>query len=660
MRREALHVAAIVAAAAVAAAVGVVVDPPAGQSSSTTAEVKVAPVDKPLMAKVHDDFGLDVPLPDGTAAGRYGRLGAVITASDSDPEEALARARFGARRFVGWLTPHQDAILEELIAEDAEGDRRARRAVLAAPVRYSIAYEPFELVADSDRSGFRGALLGLFAAIFVLAAAAVAAPRLAPGARVSPGLGAPGAGSTALLASAAAVLGAGLVAATTVLPDSAFSLFVAALLGMTSALLAWAFGRPAVRGILAVVALIVPLRGAFLGITDAAHVAEPLLAFNAIAPALIAGCALAAAGGRLGSLSRLPRPLLAGWAVIAAVCALDLLSQTVGLTVYAIGLAQYLSYPTFALLAWLVIDRDDVERAAWFLTGMGAVVGVSIFLEAADLVHFVEAANPEAALGLGAARYGGATGSYLHASMLLGTIAIVTAALLLAKWEEQRTRWLLVGAQAMIFGGLLLTYSRGGLAIFAVGALLLLVFRPGTERLRLVGASTATLAVGLLLTAATGLSPSDLVDRVGSGADIGDDPGHELRFTEMREAVDRWRAAPVAQQAFGEGLAATGNARKIASLAPDPTESYVLKLLVETGIVGMIAVGCFLLWAAVLFVRVARGSPGAVAAGLGAAGLGLTLYSLVYPTLEAQVIAFTWWLILVAVLAWREWAARAS
>ena len=649
----------IVAAASLAAAlVAAIVDPPAGQGSSTTAEVTVVPVDKPLMAKVQKDFDLDVPLPDGTSAGRYGRLGAAVTASDEDPQTALERARHGARAFVDWLVPHQDEILAELIATEAPGDNAARRAVLAAPTRYAIGYTPVRVVADSERSALRGAFLGAVVALFMLALG-FAAPRLAPAGSAAARLGGGDGIATAILATAGAALAAVLVAAADVLPDGAYSFFLAGLVAGGAALLSFAFGGAAVRALLVAVAVVTALRGAFLAITDAVYVAEPLLAFNALSPAVIAGCSLAAIAGRLGSLERLPRPLVVGWLLIAAACALDFLTQTVGLTVYAIGLAQYLAYPTFALLAWLVIEPGDTGRVAWLLAGLGTLVAGSIFLEATGAVDFVEAADPEAALGLGAARYGGATGSYLHASMFLGTVATIALGIVLARWSEPRRVWL-IAAFALILGGLMLTFSRGGIAIFGAGALLLLIFRPGADRVRLIAVCAAAAVGGIAITAGAGTSPAELGDRVVSGANLKSDPGHELRFSEMREAVDRWRGFSAPQKAFGEGLAATGNARKIASLAPDPTESYVLKLLVETGLVGMLAIGAFLVWGLVVFLGGVRTGGGAVAAGLGAGGVGLTLYSLVFPTLEAQLIALTWWLGLVAVLADRRPAGRAS
>jgi O-antigen ligase len=119
----------------------------------------------------------------------------------------------------------------------------------------------------------------------------------------------------------------------------------------------------------------------------------------------------------------------------------------------------------------------------------------------------------------------------------------------------------------------------------------------------------------------------------------------------MGLALRRFDHAPLPQKVLGQGLAATGNTRKLAGLEPISTESYVLKLLVEVGIVGLLAIGAILIWALAVFIRLAwraRGRP--EVQSLAAAGVGLTLYAAIYPTLEPQLTALTWWLLLVLAL----------
>src|SRR4051794_37292157 len=50
----------------------------------------------------------------------------------------------------------------------------------------------------------------------------------------------------------------------------------------------------------------------------------------------------------------------------------------------------------------------------------------------------------------------------------------------------------------------------------------------------------------------------------------------------MGDMVNRWRDASAPEKVLGVGLAATGNARQLTASAPQPAESYPLKLLVET------------------------------------------------------------------------------
>ena len=89
----------------------------------------------------------------------------------------------------------------------------------------------------------------------------------------------------------------------------------------------------------------------------------------------------------------------------------------------------------------------------------------------------------------------------------------------------------------------------------------------------------------------------------------------------------------------------------MAGLEPFSTESYVLKLLVEVGLLGALPIVAFLAWALFAFFRLAwraKGSP--ELQSLAAAGIGLSAYALVFPTLEAQLTALTWWLLIMLAL----------
>ena len=67
--------------------------------------------------------------------------------------------------------------------------------------------------------------------------------------------------------------------------------------------------------------------------------------------------------------------------------------------------------------------------------------------------------------------------------------------------------------------------------------------------------------------------------------------------------------------------------------------------------VGTLIIGAYLVWAAICFARTSIRGPTRLVRSAGAAGLGLSLYGAVYPTLEVQLLAMFWWLLLVACLA---------
>jgi hypothetical protein len=334
--------------------------------------------------------------------------------------------------------------------------------------------------------------------------------------------------------------------------------------------------------------------------------------------------------------------------LIAGVAILDLATQTVGYHVYAIGLAQYLTYPTLAILAWLAMEPGDSERLVRLFVAVGAVVAISVFAEAAGLISFVEAAAPNGDLVTGN-RYGGATGSYLHASIFLGTIAVLTMGLVLERWR-QREGVIATAVLAMVVAAMALTLSRGGFAIAAVGGVGLLVGASRMDRRRLVGAGIAVLFVAAVLGVAGGVTPGKIGSRLHSGVS-GGDPGNQDRIDSWRQAVDHFKGLGVAQKGLGEGLAATGNARTVASLPAVPTESYPLKLLLEVGVLGTLVIGAYLVWAAIRFARTSIRGPTRLVSSAAAAGLGLSMYGALYPTLEVQLLAMLWWLLLVVCLA---------
>jgi GT2 family glycosyltransferase len=122
----------------------------------------------------------------------------------------------------------------------------------------------------------------------------------------------------------------------------------------------------------------------------------------------------------------------------------------------------------------------------------------------------------------------------------------------------------------------------------------------------------------------------------------------------MRRALDRFDAGSVTDKVMGRGLATTGNTGRVVNEHSLSTESYPLKLLDEVGIVGLLVIGAALGLCAYGFGRVIPGSPDPLQTAIGAAGIALTLDFFVYQTLEPQVLAMTWWLLLAIALKLRE------
>ena len=87
-----------------------------------------------------------------------------------------------------------------------------------------------------------------------------------------------------------------------------------------------------------------------------------------------------------------------------------------------------------------------------------------------------------------------------------------------------------------------------------------------------------------------------------------------------------------------------------------PVESYLLKLLVELGVLGGAAVLLVLLWMAWRFALALRDAAAEVRM-LGAGLLALTVDAALYPTLEVQLLATTTWLGLAVIVTARDTAS---
>jgi O-Antigen ligase len=624
-----------------AAAVGAVREPPSEDNSTVAVwAVNPAQLDR---AKV-PEFGAP-PLPGVTfrANPDAGIGGALIKATRTDEERALSAVYGAASEYVQRLTARQDRWLQRALRQGSGRRlRAARQSVLDAPARYELRYASPSTGAGGASAPLRGALIGLL--VFGIAATLISAARRRETASRSRHDGGPASSLASLRPSAwiagSVLASAGLVALSAASAGAYTFLFIALLFGVGFLYAFWG-GSRSIRILLIAVIAVAPFRGALLALADAIDLPNAFLTSNAIQPSLIAACAAAALLAHRSILRDEPPLLVAAWVAIAVVAVLDFATQTVGLKLYAVGVAQYLVYPTFALLAWPLLEARDREWLVWGFVALGVLVAVSIFLEAAG-VYFNEAVRDPH-------RLGGATGSYLHAAIFLGTTAVLALGALFARWSRLNALGT-VAAVGVMVGGAGLTYSRGGFGIAAIGALVLFVVLAGRNRLRLVGVAIAATVLGLALSSALGPTPGELASRTSSGASGAGDPGNAKRIAAMRAAINEYRALPIAKKAFGKGLASTGNAGKLTSQEPDPTESYPLKLLVEGGAVGLLLIGGVLVWAVFRFAWTAWAAADPLLKGVGAAGVGLSAESLIYPTLEVQLISVTWWLLLVLCL----------
>jgi hypothetical protein len=434
----------------------------------------------------------------------------------------------------------------------------------------------------------------------------------------------------------------------------AIGIFLAALVA------ALAGGRRGLRALVVIAVVLAPLRGGMLELADELSLSEPGLAVNAIVPALVAAIAVGCLVRQRPRLADLPRPLLIGWALIALAVVLSYPASVVGLKLYGIGIAQYLVYPTLALALWPLLEPGDTRLLSRLVIAMGGVVAITVLLQAAGVEGFIQAASAQVD-GLAASRYAGITGSYLHTSAFLGCTAV------LAMGELPSLRGIVsrVGGTlvlAAILSGVVLTFSRSGVVISLIGAGALFAFAVAGSRTRFAAMVVPAIVIAVAAGSIGGVSPSAAGERVSSGFNPTHDAGNKLRTESFNEGFNVYGEGSIAQHAIGRGVASTGNAQQLVDdAAPKVTvESYYLKLLVETGVVGLLLIGGFLVWAGIRFAWGAWKPTSAWGAGVAAAGLGLSLYNVIYPALETQILAFTWWLLLVICLRIQAEGAIAS
>ncbi len=406
-------------------------------------------------------------------------------------------------------------------------------------------------------------------------------------------------------------------------------------------------GRPGLRALVICAIVLAPMRGGLLELADDLSLSDPGLTVNALVPVLVAAVAVGCWFQKRPRLSDFPRPLLIGWALIAGVALLSYPASVVGLKLYGIGIAQYLVYPTFAIAVWPLLEPGDTRRLSRLLLALGAVLAATVLLQAMGVEGFIQAASAQVD-GLAANRYAGITGSYLHTSAFLGCAAVLA----MGELPSLKSTAARIGGTvllAAILSGVVLTFSRSGVVISMIGVIALFAFATKGIRLRFASMVVPAIVVAVAAGSIGGVSPGAAGERVSSGFNPTHDAGNKLRRESFNKGFSVYGEATVVQKLIGRGVASTGNAQQLVDdTAPRVTvESYYLKLLVETGALGLLLIGGFLVWAGVLFGLSAWKPVSPWTAGIAAAGLGLSLYNVIYPALETQILALTWWLLLV-------------
>lgn len=425
-------------------------------------------------------------------------------------------------------------------------------------------------------------------------------------------------------------------------------MIVAAALFLAALAVALFGGRKGLRALVAAAVVLAPLRGGLLALADDISLGDPGLTVNALVPSLVAAIAIGCVVQKRPSLEDFPRPLLIGWGLIALTVLLSYPASVVGLKLYGIGVAQYLVYPTFALAIWPLLEPGDTRRLTRLLVALGAVVATTVLLQACGVEGFIQAASAQVD-GLAANRFAGVTGSYLHTSAFLGCTAVIAMGEL-PRLQGAPARVAGSALLAAILSGVVLTFSRSGVVISLIGLAALFLFAVRGMRLRFAALVVPAIAIAVAAGSIGGVSPGAAGARVTSGFDPSQDEGNKLRRESFDKGFQVYGDATAVQKAIGRGVASTGNAQQLVEDASPivTVESYYLKLLVETGAIGLLLIGGFLAWAAFVFGLGAWKPVDPWTAGAASAGLGLSLYNVIYPALETQILALTWWLLLTA------------
>jgi O-antigen ligase len=293
-------------------------------------------------------------------------------------------------------------------------------------------------------------------------------------------------------------------------------------------------------------------------------------------------------------------------------------------------------YVPFALLYALLVSVEWTtalaRRCLYVLVGLGLVFSVVGFVEYATRTVFL---NPAVVASNQFQTYFRVNSLFFDPNIFGRFLVVVLTALAATiLWSERRrTIWLLAGACAVLFGGLMLTLSQSSLGALLVGLVVLAILRWNP-----LWTSLAVAGVIAVAASAVFAFPGAVKVDLGSGESV--DKATSGRAELLNGGVDLFAKRAVYGWGSGSFSQEFRRAERVSGeRAADASHTIPVTVAAEQGAIGL-AVYLALLAAAFLrLMRGARASP--VRAAIAAAFAGLVLHTLLYAAFLEDPLTWT-------------------
>lgn len=321
-----------------------------------------------------------------------------------------------------------------------------------------------------------------------------------------------------------------------------------------------------------------------------------------------------------------------------------------------IGLATYVAY-----IPLTVIITSQHNNFRKFLSisnnTLFTIATIVAFITIPELLFGLDMLNNRELMNF---RAGSTTGSPLHLSVYLAlTVPLVSARLLFKNKRSALETGLLILALATMSIGLFLTLSRGGwvqaaISLATLGVFLFLdrgsaiIFNIANtvKRVSLIGIPSICLI--LLILPINWAAFSLYSSRMYAIFDWVSDPGNVNRIQIWSSAWQRFESSPIVGLGLGSATNALSKINNLDSTS-QITESYYLKLLVESGIIGLllfVAVNVMLLGKTIQMIKSSH--PIALeyrwlSIGIFSSVVGLLCEIATLQSLETQIINGMYW-----------------